>query len=74
MMRCLDFMKSSGGKIHRHAGGYWTCGNLISFENSFGSTTVQALVDRSLVQFTEHRDGRYGRFPITAELMLGATP
>lgn len=66
----------SGGKLVRHQGGYWTKpGAVMSatigqpFDWWASTPTVNALVSRGRMKFTEHREGRGGRFPIAAEVM-----
>jgi hypothetical protein len=64
-----------GGEIVRHAGGYWTYPGAVksaAFSHPFdwwiGTSTVDGLVRRGELVYTEHRDGRNGRFPIRAAI------
>lgn len=64
-----------GGKIVRHQGGYWTePGAVMSptighpFDWWLGTSTVEGLVRRGELSYTEHREGRGGRFPIAAAI------
>jgi hypothetical protein len=63
-----------GGELIRLQGGYWTypnCPRSNGFPDWYaGASTIQALVDRGEMEFTEWRDGRHGRFPIRVK----ATP
>lgn len=64
-----------GGKLVRHQGGYWTVSGAVHlgiigrpFEWWANTSTVDALVDRGRMKFTEYKEGRGGRFPILAEV------
>lgn len=64
-----------GGKIVRHQGGYWTePGAVMSgtichpFDWWLGTSTVEGLVRRGELTYTEHREGRNGSFPIAASV------
>lgn len=65
MQACLAFSHAQGGSIHRHPGGYWGAVAFKIYE-SFGTSTVEALVTRGELEYTEWQDGRNGRFPIRA--------
>lgn len=62
-----------GGKIVRHQGGYWTAPGPVSWNGGrpegwyLGTSTVDGLVRRGELEYTEHREGRGGRFPIAAQ-------
>lgn len=65
-----------GGKLVRHQGGYWTRpGAVMSatighpFDWWVGTATLNALVSRGKMRFTEYREGRGYRFPIAAEVV-----
>ena len=72
MQRCLDFVRRQGGSIHRHQGGYWAEQDWRSGTGEyFGTTTVEALVTRSLLVYSEWRAGEHGfQFPIQATLLV----
>jgi hypothetical protein len=72
MRAVLEFMAQNGGKIHRHAGGYWWRERLDGM--GFGSTTIRALETRGHIRYTGWKDGRGGRFPILAELVPTGVP
>lgn len=69
MKRAVEYMRKHGGKIERFAGGYWTNSATASFRDTFGSSTISALVKRDVAKYVEFRAGRYGEFPIRAELV-----
>lgn len=66
-----------GGKLIRHVGGYWSWPGCPKHahngnpEEYFGTSTVQALVDRGEMEFVEWKAGRGGEFPI-AVVVKGA--
>lgn len=62
-----------GGVLERRAGGFWTFpGAQSTARNSFewwvGASTIQALVTRGELQYTQWKEGRGGRFPIQAKV------
>ncbi|MDH4186357.1 MAG: hypothetical protein OEV08_05120 [Nitrospira sp.] len=68
MQRCLDFVQRQGGSIHRHQGGYWAAQDWkFSTGEYFGTTTVEALVSRAVLVYSEWKDNR---FPIAATLLV----
>jgi hypothetical protein len=70
MRQCVEFMRLNGNAIHRHPGGFWAGLSWRLHEGPhFGTSTVHALTLRGFAQYTEHQDGRSGRFPITAVLV-----
>ncbi len=64
MLAALAFARANGGKLHRHAGGYWTRPEPMSFRNHkrnvdyFGTQTINSLIARGLVAAETTR--RYG--------------
>lgn len=69
MAAALAFSIDHGGKLVRHAGGYWTYpGCPKPHEEYFGTTTIQALVDRGELRYVEWKGGRGGRFPIAVNI------
>ena len=67
MQQCVNSMRTHGGSIERHPGGYWRCEPTGGF--SFGTSTVQGLVGRGVAAYTQWQEGRNGRFPIRATLL-----
>ena len=71
MRRCLDFVRRHAGQIHRHQGGYWAAQDwTFSTGESFGTTTVEALVTRHYLAYDLWQESRAGRFPIRATLLV----
>ena len=68
MRACLAFMAKNDGSIERHPGGFW-CGQVYNAPQSFGTSTVEALVKRGLIEYVEWHDGRRGRFPVRARIV-----
>jgi hypothetical protein len=64
----LEYAKANGGMLHRLPGGYWVAdkdrGNHPESVKHFGTKTVQALVTRGAAEYTDHRTGRHGEFPV----------
>ena len=63
-----------GGKLIRHQGAYWTwpdCprGSDGRLQEWFGTTTIDALVDRGRMKYVTYKEGRGTRFPIVAEVV-----
>jgi hypothetical protein len=63
-----------GGVVVRHQGGYWSYPGCPHFGNHFdwycGTTTIEALVARGELVYTEWKEGRGGKFPIRACLSM----
>lgn len=73
MAICMAETMEQGGKLIRHAGGYWSWPNCPRGHDGlpvtrFGTKTVEALVARKEMTYVEWRDGRIGRFPIAAQV------
>jgi hypothetical protein len=74
MAEALGETFERGGTLIRHVGGYWSYPGCPRRSHDgvpewyVGSSTVQALVDRGELEWTEWKDGRSGRFPIRASL------
>lgn len=73
MAGALGDIIECGGKIVRHAGGFWTRPGAVRtatigypFDWWLSTRTVDGLVRRGELQYTQWRDGRQGRFPIAA--------
>jgi hypothetical protein len=75
MQQAVDFAKANGGKLIRHAGGYWSSADwgLTSTGHiqSFGTTTAHALVTRGVAEYCEWRTNASGRFPIELRIKAG---
>lgn len=67
-------LASRKGKLERVPGGYWTWPGCERHSHNgvpydYASTpTVEALVRRGYLEYVEWKEGRNGRFPITAAL------
>ncbi len=75
MAICLAMAHDHGGKLVRYIGGYWSWehapkhqhnGNPVEYA---GTSTVEGLVKRGRLKYTEWKEGRGGKFPIAAELI-----
>lgn len=68
MQQCVEYIRKNGA-IHRHQGGFWANeGWILHSGPYFDAGTLNALVRRGVVEYTEWRDGRGCQFPITAML------
>lgn len=67
MERCMVATKAAG-RITRFPGGFWCPGETFDRGNAFGATTIRALVDRKLLDYSsfKERHGMTGRFPVEA--------
>lgn len=71
MLKLVKEMNRYGGEVVRHPGGFWCCGDY-SISNSFGTSTVEALVRRNAAEYVEWKEGshrRASRFPVRAKLI-----
>lgn len=70
--RAIAFAKQHENKITRHPGGFWAGPEFRrqAGKEWFGTSTVQALVNRGLMEYSEWRGykGRPGQYPIEATL------
>ncbi len=64
MKAALEYARSHGGYIDRYPGGYW---GFIG-PDSFGTTTIQALVSRGMMEYSVWHEGST-RFPIKVKLV-----
>lgn len=76
MLEALDYAKANGGQLHRLPGGYWVAGkdkasNIPSSVKYFGSKTIGALVKRGVADYTAHRAGTHGDFPVEMTIRQG---
>ena len=69
MERAINFAKGNDGKLIRHPGGFWQGPMFSRWGESFGTSTVEALVKRELADYTDWFTNKAGRkFPIEATL------
>jgi len=70
MKSALHEIYSHGGIVERRPGGYWTWPQCLSNGGVpityFGTSTIEALVAREKLIYTNHQMGRRGQFPIEA--------
>ena len=75
MAVALAIAEAHGGKLERLPGGFWTypgCPRYAHNGNpheSYGTSTIAALVARGRMKYVEWKEGRNGRFPIAAEVV-----
>lgn len=71
MLDAVSYAKKFDNKIVRYPGGFWARENWAGErrEHYFGTTTIQALVDRGLAEYTKWQDGR-SRFPVEMTLIV----
>jgi hypothetical protein len=66
MQAAINWMeRDPDRRIVRFPGGFW---EIMGNAPSFGTKTVQALVDRGIAKYTDWKDGRNGKFPVEARL------
>lgn len=66
MQWCLQNIKLSGGTITRYPGGFWRPDG--EGKPSFGTTTIEALVKRGRLEYSEWKESHGRKFPIKASL------
>lgn len=69
MQACLDFAVAQGGTIKRYPGGFWGQNGMNTQQPWFGTTTIQALVSRGKLQYSEWSKGEH-RFPVAASIEI----
>lgn len=73
MQKAVEFIREHGS-IVRYQGGFWNkpgCTNYFEYANSsgFGTTTIDALAKRGVIEYTEWKEKTDSyRFPIAAKL------
>lgn len=78
MVACIDDAREAGGELVRYQGGYWAPrGRSMRHDGApvgsyHGASTVHAIVTRGYAEYSEHREGRGGRFPIAIRLVAQA--
>lgn len=71
MRQAVAAMQNPEGLV-RYPGGFWRDPGS---SKTFSTSTVQAVVTRGAAAYTEFKEGRNGRFPIRAELIVdGVAP
>lgn len=71
MHEVLRFMRAQVDQsIYRHQGGYWSGPQLLTFYHTWGTSTVQGLVKRGLIEYCAWRSSTRGGpdFPVAAKL------
>jgi len=71
MRECADRIRSHCGRIIvRYPGGFWCVKNSSgeTVAPTYGTTTVEALVKRGVLEYSEWKENRNGRFPIRARM------
>lgn len=68
MRQLVGFALSHGGEIVRFPGGFWIAGPP-GDGRKWGASTIEALVQRGCVEYSEWREGRGGRFPVKARVI-----
>ncbi len=68
MCRLIEYAKQHDDEIIRYAGGFWAHEDWRGTGSSFGTSTVEALVARGVMEYIEFKDGKNRRFPIAAKL------
>lgn len=69
MRIAIELAKEHGGKLTRYPGGFWG-GPDWNGERHVGTTTIEALVKRGMMTYTNYQTGRDRRpFPIEATLV-----
>lgn len=75
MINCIAMATESGGELVRYQGGYWAPrgGHPVVKKVAWhGATSISALVRCGYAEYTEHREGRHGTFPIAMQLTAKA--
>lgn len=74
MRALLDCIAEHGGEIERFPGGYWTVAKTVAqfgAQRTWGTTSIEALVSRGMLEYTEWKENRAGRFPVAARIVGG---
>ncbi len=70
MQQAMLFAMANGGKLRRYRGGFWAMEAWKKGQYPwFGGSTVEALVSRGLMAYTEWREGRKGNFPVAVVVL-----
>lgn len=68
MAACMAYAHEHGGTIHRYEGGRWAKPGWSWNGEKFNASTVQGLVDRGEMEYSEWKQGKRSRFPIKATI------
>lgn len=63
MENSLQIIANHDGYVRRYPGGFWRCHD---YDSSLATPTIEALVKRKLLEYSDWKDGRNGRFPVAA--------
>ena len=67
MQQALSYAIKNGGSLRRYQGGYWAMEHWRWHEWPwFGTSTIEALVSRGVMSYSEWMEGRNGLFPVAA--------
>ena len=70
MQGALAHAKANGGSLVRYPDGFWCRDGLMDHAVPWwGTSTVQALVKRGVMQYSEWRESANTRFPIRASII-----
>ncbi len=64
MLDAYDHAKAHGGKLVRHAGGFWSDEGWRQGQTYFGTRTVRALVFRNAAHWSNYARSSAGEFPV----------
>jgi hypothetical protein len=70
MSALCEWIKERGGIITRFPGGFWTVEPW--GQKTWGTSSVEALVKRGVLEYCEWKENRNGRFPIRARMTPNA--
>jgi hypothetical protein len=68
MVDTLKWIAGNGGVVERQPGGFWVIPHLGRAGSWTGTPTMNALVRRRKVKWTDWQRGKKGTFPIKAEV------
>jgi hypothetical protein len=69
MQSAVDHARQHGGCLVRYPGGFWCRDGLMDHANPWwGTSTVQALVSRGVMAYTEWKETGRSRFPVRAAI------
>lgn len=70
MLEVLEYMRQNDNTIVRYQGGFWARRGWKYHELNYGTTTINALYDRGLIEWTAHQKRRNSEstFPIEAKI------
>lgn len=69
MQDAINFANEHGGTLTRYPGGFWCKSGLNGWTRPwFGTTTIEALVKRGRMEYTEWFEGSRAKFPVAAKV------